>query len=140
MRAKQLAMAVVSTALLAAMPAVAQTTVAVVATKADLKWKDVGNGVAVAPVWGDMANGPSRFFLKYPVGLVTPKHYHSAKHFALVTSGTAMLTIDGKDYKLGPGSYVEQPAKTWHVAKVEGSEEVVWFIHAEGPWDAVFDK
>jgi mannose-6-phosphate isomerase-like protein (cupin superfamily) len=141
MKVKQLMMSAVSTALLAAMPAFAQTDIgAIVVPKGELKWKDMGSGVAVAPVSGDMEKGPSRFFLKYPVGLVTPRHYHSANHFSLVVSGAATLNINGKDHKLGPGAYVAQPGKTWHVAKVEGNEEVIWFIQAEGPWDAVFEK
>lgn len=141
MKAKQLMIAAVSTALLTAMPAFAQSdSGAVVVPKGELKWKEMGNGVATAQVWGDMEKGPSHFFLKYPVGLNTPKHYHSARHVSVVMSGTVTLNINGKDNKLVPGSYADQPGKTWHVAKVEGNEEVIWFVQADGPWDAVFEK
>ena len=40
-----------------------------VVAKADLKWKDLGNGIAAAQVSGNMDKGASRFYLKYPVGL-----------------------------------------------------------------------
>jgi quercetin dioxygenase-like cupin family protein len=141
MKAKQLMIAAVSTAFLAAMPAFAQSdTGAVVVPKGELKWKDMGNGVAIALVKGELEKGPSHFFMKYPTGLVTPKHYHSASHSSVVMSGTVTLNVNGKDNKLGPGSYADQPAKTWHVAKVEGNEDVIWFVQAEGPWDAVFEK
>ena len=112
----------------------------VVVTKADLKWKDMGNGIAAAPVSGDMAKGASRFFLKYPVGLVTPKHHHSADHYVTVVSGAITLTVGGKDYKLEPGSYFALTKKASHIAKVEGKEEAVFFIQANGPWNVVMEK
>jgi glyoxylate utilization-related uncharacterized protein len=113
----------------------------VIVTKADLKWKDMGApGVAAAPVSGDMEKGASRFFLKYPVGFVSPKHHHTADHYVTVIFGTLTLTVDGKDHRLGPGSYFALTEKMSHIAKVEGNEEAVFFIQADGPWDAVMEK
>jgi glyoxylate utilization-related uncharacterized protein len=113
---------------------------AVVVTNADLKWKEMGNGVKAAPVSGDMEKGASRFFLKYPVGLVTPKHHHDADHYVTVVSGAITLTVEGKDYKLGPGTYFALTNKAAHTAKVEGEEEAVFFIQADGPWNVVMEK
>lgn len=114
---------------------------AVAVPRAELKWQDAGiPGVAVAPVSGDMTKGPSRFYLKYPVGLVTPSHHHSADHHATVVSGSITLSAGGKDHKLGPGSYFALTGKMPHVAKVEGKEEAVFFIQADGPWDVVPEK
>ena len=112
-----------------------------VVAKADLKWKDMGiPGVAAAPVSGDMEKGASRFFLKYPVGFVTPKHHHTTDHYCTLVSGTITLTVDGKDHKLGPGSYFALIGKAPHTAKVEGNEEAVFFIQADGPWDVVMEQ
>lgn len=113
---------------------------AIVMSKADLKWKDAGNGISIAPVAGDMDKGPSRFFLKYPVGLVTPKHHHDADHYVTVVSGTITLTVEGKDHKLGPGSYFALTNKASHVAKVEGKSDAVFFIQADGPWNVVMEN
>ena len=113
----------------------------VVVAKADLKWKEMGiPGLAAAPVSGDMTKGASRFFLKYPVGFVSPKHHHTADHYVTLVSGTITLTVDGKDHKLGPGSYFALAKKSVHVAKVEGNEEAVFFIQADQPWDVVVEK
>jgi len=113
----------------------------VIVTKGDLTWKDMGApGVAAAPVSGDMEKGASRFFLKYPVGFVSPKHHHTADHYVTVIFGTLTLTVDGKDHRLGPGSYFALTEKMSHIAKVEGNEEAVFFIQADGPWDAVMEK
>ncbi len=111
---------------------------ATVVASTDLKWQELGiPGVAAAPVSGDMTKGPSRFFLRYPVGLKTPIHSHTADHYATVVSGTFSLTTDGSTRKLGPGSYFSLTGKMAHSAKVEGKEPVVFFITADGPWDVV---
>ena len=118
--------------------AVEETTVV---AKADLTWKELGvPGLAAAQVSGDMAKGASRFFLKYPVGFVTPKHHHRADHYVALISGTVTLTVDGKDHTLGPGSYFALTKKSPHVAKVVGNEEAVFFIQADQPWDVVMEK
>ena len=112
----------------------------VVVAKADLKWKSMGNGIAAAPVSGDMDKGPSRFFLKYPAGLVTPMHHHTANHHVTMISGTITLNVGGKEHRLGPGAYFMLGDKAAHIAKVEGSEDAVMFIQAEAPWDVVMKK
>src|SRR6188768_3265625 len=104
MRFKSVMVSLVLAALMAGAPITAAADSTAVA-KADLKWKDMGNGIAAAPVSGDMEKGASRFFLKYPVGLVTPKHHHDPDHYVTIVSGTITLTTEGKEHKLGPGSY-----------------------------------
>ena len=129
-----------ATALLAAAPVLTAGGPTVVMSKADLKWKDMGNGVFAAPVSGDMDKGASRFFLKYPAGFVTPKHLHDSNHYGAVVSGTVTLTVAGKSQTLGPGSYFSLTHKASHTAKVEGAEEVVFFIQADGPWNVVMEN
>ena len=142
MKIKHVMILAVATALMASASAlVAGAGKSAVVSKADLKWKDMGiPGVAAACVSGDMEKGKSRFYLKYPVGFVTPAHHHSADHYVTVVSGTITLTVDGKDHKLGPGSYFELTGGAPHVAKVEGNEEAVMFIEADSPWDVVMEK
>ena len=131
----------IAAALFSAAPALAaETGKSVVLAKADLKWKAMGNGIAAAPVSGDMEKGPSRFFLKYPAGLVTPMHHHTANHHVTVISGSITLTVGGKQHRLGPGAYFMLADRAPHTAKVEGNEEAVFFIQAEAPWDVVMAK
>ena len=142
MKMKQLRIMAIAAALIASasVPALGADK-SVVVEKTDLKWQKLGTaGVAAALVSGDMEKGASRFFLKYPVGLVTPMHHHTADHYVTLVSGTITLTVDGKDHKLGPGSYFELTQKKPHVAKVEGNEDAVMFIQAEKAWDVVMEK
>jgi glyoxylate utilization-related uncharacterized protein len=133
-------LAIAAFALTGAVLSAAGAGTAVVAN-ADLKWNEMGiPGVVSAPVSGDMAKGPSRFFLKYPAGFVTPKHHHTADHYVAMVSGTITLTVDGKEHKLGPGSYFALTGHATHVARVEGKEDAVMFIQADGAWDVVAEK
>jgi mannose-6-phosphate isomerase-like protein (cupin superfamily) len=135
------AVAISISAALAGVPmGAAEASPTVVVPKADLKWKDMGNGIAAAPVSGNMEKGASRFFLKYPIGLVTPKHHHDTDHYVTMLSGTVTLTVEGKDHRLGPGAYFALTNKASHTAKVEGNEEAVFFIQADGPWNVVMEK
>jgi mannose-6-phosphate isomerase-like protein (cupin superfamily) len=107
----------------------------------DLKWKDAGiPGVSASVVEGDMAAGPSRFYLKYAAGLVTPLHHHTPDHYVTTVSGTMVLVVDGKEHVLPAGSYFALTGGKAHVARVEGKEDCVMFIDAKGPWDVVPDK
>jgi len=114
---------------------------AVFTPQPQLQWKSAGvPGVSVAVVEGDMAKGPSRFYLKYGVGLVTPAHHHSADHYVTTVSGTLVLDVDGKEHVLPPGSYFALTGKKTHVARVEGNQDCVMFIDAKGPWDVMLHK
>ncbi|MGQ0801093.1 MAG: cupin domain-containing protein [Pseudomarimonas sp.] len=130
-----------SVALMAGAPMVASGAGStIVVGQADLHWKDMGNGITAAQVAGDMERGTSRFFLKYPVGLVTPMHHHDADHYVTVVSGAITLNVEGRDHKLGPGAYFALTNKAPHIAKVEGNEDAVFFIQADGPWNVVMEK
>jgi len=50
----------------------------------------------------------------------------------VVMSGVVTMNINRKDHKPGPGAYIAQPDKTWHVAKVEGNEEVIGSLRPKG--------
>jgi quercetin dioxygenase-like cupin family protein len=113
----------------------------VVTPKSALVWKDAGiPGVSTAVVSGDMTKGASRFYLKYAAGFVAPAHHHSPDHYVTTISGNLMLTVDGKEHKLTPGSYFALTGKAPHVARCDGSEDCVMFVEAQAPWDVVLEE
>jgi len=93
--------------------------------------------VSTAVVDGDMAKGPSHFYLKYGAGLVTPLHHHSPDHYVTTVSGTLVLVVDGKEHRLPPGSFFALTGKKAHAARCEGAEDCVMFADARGAWDVV---
>lgn len=111
---------------------------AVVTPKADVKWSAAGiPGVSTAAVQGDMAAGPSHFYLKYAAGFVSPVHHHSPDHYVTTVTGTLVIVVDGKEHRLEPGSYFAFTGKAVHVARCEGKEDCVMFIDARGKWDVI---
>jgi len=114
---------------------------AVVASQSGLKWSDGGiPGVSTATVDGDLAKGPSRFYLKYASGLVTPVHHHSADHYVTTVTGNLTLILDGKEQRLAPGSYFALTGKAKHAARCETGADCVMFVQALSPWDVVPEK
>jgi quercetin dioxygenase-like cupin family protein len=104
---------------------------------ADVKWSDVPGmtGVQIAAVDGDPSKGPSHFFLKFAGGFAAPLHHHSANHFVTVVSGTLVITIDGTDHKLAPGSFFAFSNKTKHMTRCEAGPECVLAMDVRGKWD-----
>jgi quercetin dioxygenase-like cupin family protein len=108
---------------------------------ADLKWIGAGiPGVETAVVKGNMAKGASHFYLKYASGFVAPVHHHSPDHYVTTVTGSLVLIVDGKEYRLSPGSYFALTGKAKHAVRCEGTQDCVMFIDARGPWDVVAAK
>jgi len=125
-------------ALVVAAPVFAAKPGAVVVAGSERLWTEAGvPGVSIAVVDGDLKKGGSHFFLKYAKGVVTPPHHHSADHHVVVLEGTLLLTVDGVERRLGPGSYFKLTGKKSHVAKVEGDTDATMFVDARSPWDVV---
>jgi quercetin dioxygenase-like cupin family protein len=111
---------------------------AVLTPAAALKWVGAGiPGVEIAVVQGNMAKGPSHFYLKYPAGFVSPRHHHSPDHYVATVTGNLVLVAEGKEQPLAPGSYFAFTGKAQHVARCEGTQDCVMFIDARGAWDVV---
>ncbi len=112
---------------------------ATLTSAADLKWADVPGmqGIAMAVAEGDPSKGPSHFFAKFAAGFAAPEHHHSADHFVTVVSGNVTLTVDGKENKLGPGSFFTFSGKKVHATKCDAGADCVLFVDARGKWDIV---
>lgn len=113
----------------------------------DLKWTESPRapGVQAATLVGD-PNKPGPYVLraKYPPNLVNPPHHHPLDEEITVLSGTLHLghgeTMDpAKAIALPPGSFIFEPAKTWHYLFTK-SEPVEVEIRGMGPRANIFAK
>jgi quercetin dioxygenase-like cupin family protein len=105
-----------------------------------LKWVDMPGGpLKSATVEGDASKGAHHFFLKLPAGFVAPAHHHTPDHFGTVISGTMVLSSEGKEEKLTPGSYFGFTGKGVHTTKCEAGADCVLFIDSRGKWDVVME-
>jgi quercetin dioxygenase-like cupin family protein len=106
---------------------------------ADVKWSDVPNfpGVKMAVLDGDPAKGAHHSMLKFAGGFAAPLHHHSSDHSGTVVAGTLVLTIDGKENKLPPGSFFSFKGKGKHMTKCEAGADCILSMDVRGKWDVV---
>ncbi|HEX9286551.1 MAG TPA: cupin domain-containing protein, partial [Thermoanaerobaculia bacterium] len=103
---------------------------------ADLKWTplaDAPPGVMIAALWGDSTKGAYGAISKFPAGWSAPLHTHPANHKIVIISGTWIHGEEGKpDVRLGPGSYLFQPANRRHTSACDAASECVIFLESNG--------
>ena len=111
----------------------------VVTPASDLKWEALAGappGPMISVLWGDPAKGAYGAFEKFPAGFTAPLHTHSADHKVVVISGTWIHGEEGKpDVRLGPGSYLFQPANQRHTTACDAASECVFFLESLGKFD-----
>jgi mannose-6-phosphate isomerase-like protein (cupin superfamily) len=107
---------------------------------ADLKWVETPGrpGAWQAVVEGDPKVGPSHFFLKYAQNFDGGPHHHTSDHGGYVLSGTVLLTVDGKETRLPPGSFFWIKGMRTHSVRCE--RECIQAIDVRGGWDAIPDR
>jgi Domain of unknown function (DUF4437) len=103
---------------------------------ADLKWvalEGAPPGPMLAVISGDPNKGPYKAIEKFPAGFSAPMHTHPANHSAVIISGTWIHGEPGKaDVRLGPGSYLFQPAGMKHTTACDAASECVFYIESSG--------
>jgi hypothetical protein len=103
---------------------------------ADLKWEALAGappGPMLAKLWGDPTKGPYGAIEKFPAGFSAPLHTHPANHKIVIISGTWIHGEEGKpEARLGPGSYLFQPANQRHSTACDAASECVFFIESSG--------
>ena len=120
-------------------PAAAAADHALFIPATDVHWGDVPGapGVQIAPLQGDPGKGPSHFLLKFAGGFAAPAHHHSSNHFVTVVAGTLVLTVDGKEHRLMPGSYFSFSGRKTHATRCEAGPDCVLAMDVRGRWDVV---
>ena len=66
-----------------------------------------------------------------------PVHHHTANHSVTVVAGTLVLTVDGKDQKLPPGSFFTFTNKAQHATACEKGADCILSMDVRGKWDVV---
>jgi quercetin dioxygenase-like cupin family protein len=69
------------------------------------------------------------FFASYPAGTAIAAHTHETENVGIITKGSLLLVLDGKESKYEFGDWYHVPANAEHAARFEeeSSEIVFWF-------------
>jgi len=96
-----------------------------------IPWKPVDPenypGLMMFTVWGNPNEGPSLILQKYPAGMDSGWHWHTAAYQGVVIQGKFTHTFEGATPQTGgPGSVWLQPARQVHDDKCEeGGESII---------------
>jgi len=100
-------------------------------TSDSIPWKPVDPenhpGLMMFTVWGNPNEGPSLILQKYPAGMDSGWHWHTAAYQGVVIQGKFTHTFEGATPQTGgPGSVWSQPARQVHDDKCEeGGESII---------------
>ena len=102
----------------------------------NMKWVALPNappGPMLSVISGDPAKGAYTAIEKFPGGFSAPLHTHPSSHKIVIISGTWIHGEPGKpDVRLGPGSYLFQPAGQKHSTACDAASECVFFMESSG--------
>ena len=78
------------------------------------------------------AAGCDVLFASYPAGTIIAPHKHDTENVGIITKGSLMLTIAGKERTFVAGEWYHIPARADHSARFEeeSSEIEFWFHQA----------
>ena len=108
----------------------------------DLKWTAAPDtpGVQVAVVEGDMKKGNHHAMHKFDAGLTVPMHHHSSVTYGTVVAGTLIVTLDGTEYRLPPGSFFTYKKNMPHATACAPGAECILSLDVRGKWDVLMEK
>jgi quercetin dioxygenase-like cupin family protein len=87
--------------------------------------------IGLRQLYQDPRTGAEHYLIRYPAGLRTQRHRHTAAHTMVVLEGR--LEVNGR--VVGPGSYCHLPAgRPMHHAPADG-ESCLFVLVFDGPFD-----
>lgn len=104
----------------------------------ELEYKSVGpGGASMAAVWGEPEKGPHGAFVRFEPGFKAPLHHHSSDLRIVVIQGAYIIGGPGGEKRLGPGSYVLEPAGLAHTTTADPKEGCLFYEEGLGKFDLV---
>ncbi len=104
----------------------------------DLQWGKTPFGPEASPVNGDFTSGGHITYIRFPAGMTTPLHTHSADYVGIVVTGSTRHWLPGQPETrklLPPGSHWFIPANVEHVSECLPGAECIMAIYQQQPFD-----
>jgi len=99
----------------------------------ELVWVEIpdSGGLEVSPVSGDSSKGEYISLLRFPAGLKTPVHTHTASYIGIVVTGNMKHNVPGKsetEKQLPPGSHYYIGGGVPHISECMAGVECVLMV------------
>ena len=76
------------------------------------------------------AAGCDVLFASYPAGTIIASHKHETENVGIITKGSLLLTMGGKETRFRVGEWYHVPAEAEHAAQFEDeSSEIEFWFH-----------
>ena len=119
----------------------AGATQATFTTSDAIPWRPVAPrhpGLMMFVVWGNPNEGASEFLQKFPAGMDSGWHWHTAAYQGAVIQGKFTHTFKGATPQTGgPGSVWSQPARQVHDDKCEEGGDCIVLVYFQGKLDFI---
>ena len=106
-----------------------------------IPWKPVDPkhpGLMMFAVWGNPNEGASEILQKFPAGMDSGWHWHTAAYQGVVIQGKFTHAFKGAAPQTGgPGSVWSQPARQVHDDKCEEGGDCIEFAYFDGKLDFI---
>ena len=107
-----------------------------------IPWKPIDPkkypGLQIFAVWGNPNQGASEFLQKFPAGMDSGWHWHTAAYEGVVIQGKFTHTFKGAAPQTGePGSVWSQPAGQVHDDKCEEGGDCIVLVYFHGKLDFI---
>jgi hypothetical protein len=90
----------------------------------------------IAPLRGDMANGPSTLMVRMTTNCLVPNHWHTPSEELVVLQGAPLAQMKGeKAQVLEVGSYSQLPSGHIHRFRCISEEDCLIFVVADAAFD-----
>ncbi len=100
------------------------------------EFEEVVPGVSKTTLWGDPDEGPYGTFTKFKAGLKVPLHSHTNDMHIVVVEGTYIYKSEkGEEKRVGPGSYLFEPAGDRHMTLSDPKEGALFYEYSPGNFD-----
>jgi hypothetical protein len=115
-----------------------QATKPVIFLSADqANFRDMGNGVSMATIWGDADQGAHATFTKFVPGFDAGMHTHTNDVWIVVVKGAYLYKDAVIEKRVGPGSFLRVPGGMKHWSGGDPKEGALFYEESSGKFDSI---
>ena len=106
-------------------------------SSAQAKYSGTGNGVTMAPAWGDATMGAHGTFSKFPAGYDAGMHTHTNDVWIVGVKGAYLYKDEAGEKRVGPGDFLLVPGGHKHWSGGDKKEGALFYEEGSGKFDLI---